>query len=354
MIEQNIKRLLNYYRNGNAEDAPVLFEDDGLAYMSCGRATYMLCVKNADADIYGKYCAEIAALGLTRSAYREERGNLFSTFEGEGEYIYAYYTACNGQIRAIVGPTESLLARERYADSEDKTQACLAFIPQPSDGNGYIIRLPDRRFLVFDGGYWGEDRVYKALRQLESGKIVIAAWFISHPHGDHYPAFIDFIRDHYGDDDVKIECLVHNYVHHGLYNITGSAGVENNGRDVELLYDSLAQYAHDLPIIKAHTGQILELGCARAEILYTIEDLVPQRIRNINNTSMVVRAELCGHKIMMLGDTCYDSAPLMIDMWGDYLRSDIMQIAHHGIWPSIKELYPTVIFPNASTPPSVS
>jgi hypothetical protein len=45
---------------------------------------------------------------------------------------------------------------------------------------------------------------------------------------------------------------------------------------------------------------------------------------------------------MLLADTCYDSAPIMIKMWGDYLNSDIMQVAHHGIWPSIKELYDSV------------
>ena len=40
----------------------------------------------------------------------------------------------------------------------------------------------------------------------------------------------------------------------------------------------------------------------------------------------------------------------MNDMWGDYLKSDILQIAHHGIWPSVESIYhsiqgETVLFP---------
>ena len=84
-----------------------------------------------------------------------------------------------------------------------------------------------------------------------------------------------------------------------------------------------------------------------------MEDLIPAALHNINNSSLVVRVNIGEHKIMLLADTCYDSAPIMINIWGDSLKSDIMQVAHHGIWPSIKELYEAVqgevaIFPAAN------
>ena len=34
-----------------------------------------------------------------------------------------------------------------------------------------------------------------------------------------------------------------------------------------------------------------------------------------------------------------DSGPIMHKMWGDYLKSDIVQVAHHGMWPSVAEIY---------------
>ena len=340
----NMSSQIDKERNNNLpsiEELPVI---DGFAVKSidCGEDTRMLCAEGAGADAYAEYCASVCNVGFKKISSRKEEGNLFTTFIGDREYIYVYYTEYNSQIRVITGPISSLLGEDYSIAVDEKFDSYFASVPQPGDGNGYIIRMPDGRFLIADGGYWEGDRVYNTLRELERGKIVIAAWFISHPHGDHYPAFIDFIRDHYNDDDIVVERLVHNYAHHEMYNISGTAGVERNGRDVLLLYDSLKKYAPGLPVMKAHTGQVINFGSATVEILYTVEDLLPNSIRNINNTSLVIRVNLCEHKIMLLADTCYDSAPIMINIWGDSLRSDIMQIAHHGIWPSIKELYESI------------
>lgn len=318
---------------------PVL---DGAAPIDCGENTRMVCIEDASASSYVEYCARVSEVGFENIFSREDSGNMFNAFVGDKEYAYVYYTDCNGQMRIITGPRGSLPKTDYSSDYSETADAYMATVPQPGDGNGFIIRMPDGRFLIVDSGYREDDRIYKVLRQLEKGKIVIAAWFISHPHGDHYPALLEFLRGHYGDDSVTVERVIHNFAHHEMYNITGSAGMENNGRDVNEFYGSIKKYAPDLPVLKAHNGQIINFGSATAEILYTVEDLLPRRIRNINNTSMVVRIDICGHRLMMLGDTCYDSAPIMIDIWGDRLRSDIMQVAHHGIWPSVKELYEAV------------
>ncbi|MBE6593022.1 MAG: hypothetical protein E7642_03405 [Ruminococcaceae bacterium] len=322
-------------------DLPI-FNAENVSKVDCGENTQMTCIEGTTADAYNEYCDAISNAGFEKISSRKETENLFTTFVCDKDYVYVYYTAYNSEIRVIAGPIESLLDEDCRTEISDGAEAYLASIPQPSDGNGYIIRIPDGRFLISDAGYRDGDRVYKALRELEEGKIVIAAWFISHPHGDHYPAFIDFIRDHYNDESVVIERVIFNYAYHELYNIKGTAGVEMNGREVIALYESLKQYAPELPVLRAHTGQVMDLGSATVEILYTVEDLLPRKIFNINNTSLVVRVNTCGHKIMLLADTCYDSAPIMIKTWGDYLSSDIMQVAHHGIWPSIKELYDSV------------
>ena len=65
---------------------------------------------------------------------------------------------------------------------------------------------------------------------------------------------------------------------------------------------------------------------------------------------MVIRMNIEGTSLMLLADTCYASGPILSKMWGDYLRSDIVQIAHHGMWPSVVDIYnsiqaETVIFP---------
>lgn len=320
--------------------------------VNCGRSTYMTHVAGASLKSYSDYCKQIEDAGFSKISSNEIRNNMFSTFVGENEYIYAYYTPYNNNIRVITGPIDSL-AREDYTDYDrmEIYTPFIASIPQPSQGEGYILRLNDGRFIVFDGGYSGSDRVYETLRQLESGDITIAAWFISHPHNDHYMAFIDFLKNHGSDKKVTLQRVIHNFADASYYDITGSAGIEKNSVDVNTVYNTIEQYAPDLPVIKAHTGQIINFGSVKIEILYTVEDLVPKALPNVNDSSMPIRVTMHDQTIMLLADTCYNSGPIMVKLWGDYLKSDIMQVAHHGMWPSVKELYDAIqgkvlLFPN--------
>ena len=57
---------------------------------------------------------------------------------------------------------------------------------------------------------------------------------------------------------------------------------------------------------------------------------------------------------MMLADTCYDSGPILNNMWGDYLKSDIVQVAHHGQWPSVESIYHSIAAEVALVPAVVS
>jgi glyoxylase-like metal-dependent hydrolase (beta-lactamase superfamily II) len=310
--------------------------------MDSGLDTTLLIADSMNIKTFDDYCADIEAADFKRESDRTQGSNRFVTFLAENHYIYLYRTGYNSQVRVITGPIEQY-AREDYTEDlkENKTPY-IASIPQPGDGEGYILRLPDGRFIIFDGGYKGEDRVYNTLRELDSGDIVIAAWFISHPHGDHYPALIDFIRDHGDDRSITIQRIMHNYTHHERYNINGSAGLDTSGTNVQELYTALETYADEVPIIKVHTGQVINFGSASIEIMYTIEDLMPNAIPNINDSSLVIRVHMADQSIMLLADTCYDSGPIMNNIWGSYLKSDIMQIAHHGQWPSVAEIYHSI------------
>ncbi len=311
--------------------------------IDCGESTLMKYFSNALVSEFEDYCEQIDSAGFEKLSEREEKGNLFATFAAEDGYAYLYYTEYNKEIRLITGPIEALALEDYSTGVEENTQAYIASIPQTQNGQGYIFCLPDGRFIIQDGGYAGDDRIYKALRNLApKGEITIAAWFISHPHGDHYPAFIDFIKDHNYDKSITVERLIHNYAHHEMYNITGSAGVDNSGESVQALYAAIEQYMPELPVIKAHTGQIMDFGSATVEVLYTIEDLIPAKITNINDSSMVIRLNMAGNSIMILADTCYASGPILNDMWGDYLKSDIVQMAHHSMWPSVESIYHSI------------
>jgi hypothetical protein len=114
---------------------------------------------------------------------------------------------------------------------------------------------------------------------------------------------------------------------------------EDCSDDAAKIRNLINSYIPKVPVLKVHTGQVIDFGGATVEILYTIEDLLPEPMLNVNNSSLVIRISMAGHKIMLLADTCYESGPLMTEMWGEHLRSDILQVAHHAQWPAEPELY---------------
>ena len=337
------------------------YVDGTVKEIDCGEQTTMHYVTGSSLDAFDTYCSALEEAEFKKTFDREEKDNVFRTFLAENHYVHAYYTKYNEEIRIITGPIEALAEQDYSTNLEEKYTPYIASIPQPDDGMGYIFRLPDGRFIISDAGYKGDDRVYKALTDLQkrdgdTGDIVIAAWFMSHPHSDHYPALLDFVKSHGRDKNIKLERIIHNYVEASMYNIDGTAGVDTSGKSVEEFYETLKKYAADVPIIKAHTGQTMNFGSVDIEIMYTVEDMIPGKINNTNGTSLVFRMILDGEdgaqSVMMLADTYVDSANIMIKMWGDYLKSDVMQMAHHAIWPANEALYhqikaETIIYPAA-------
>ena len=319
-----------------------VYAEGNVTTMDSGYNTELLIAESVTTKVFEEYCDTVEAAGFKRDFDRTEADNRFVTFLAANHYIYIYRTAYNSQMRVVTGPIEQYARPDYTEERKEETIPYIASIPQPNDGEGYIIRLPDGRFIIFDSGYKGDDRVYKTLRELEKGEIVIAAWFISHPHGDHYPAFLNFIKDHGFDRRITIQRVMHNYTHEDRYNINGSAGLEEAGKNVAEFYNVLEEYAHDVPVIKVHTGQVINFGDTSVEILYTVEDIMPRKLPNINDSSLVIRLHIATQSVILLADTCYDSGPIMNKIWGSYLKSDIMQIAHHGQWPSVAEIYHSI------------
>ena len=310
---------------------------DGTEKYSVGKGSEMT-YGSSTPEKFASFCAELDEIGFVKLYEQESAGNLFATYQGEDIYVYTYYTAYSGEIRVITGPLAEM-AQVSYDTGAPKTYTpYITSIPQPNNGLGLIMRLPDGRFIIVDGGYEDEDRVYATLRTLvPEGKITIAAWFISHPHLDHYRGFTEFLINHGGDEDVILERVMLNFTDPEKYVAVSEVGSAE--WDASYVLRIIRQEIPDVPVIKVHTGQIIDFGDATVEIIYTIEDIMPAPLPNINDSSLVIRAKMGGNSFMILTDTCYDSGPIMHDMWGEYLKSDMVQVAHHGQWPSVESIY---------------
>lgn len=197
-----------------------------------------------------------------------------------------------------------------------------------------VFQLEDGRFIIVDGGYSTAsiNMLYKTLRKLHvgKGKITIAAWIFTHAHADHVRAFVEL-----SNTTLKKRLVVENFVHH--FSTDTQYGRINDYAQSGNARSAMRGYK-DANIIKAHSGQVIKAGGVEIEMLFTYGDMEPSPLEQHNTTSLVFRVTAQDNSVMVLGDASNQSLQYMYRVYGDYLKSDMVQIAHHG-YNGIAEIY---------------
>ena len=344
-VKLKLDWTFNYVTKGTIEDIPQI-ENSNVKTTDCGNGTTLMTSRENAIETFDAYCGKIKAAGFEEISVREVNGHKFVTYFGENDYVYAYYAKDNasikriGTIKVVIGPKETFSTGD-FGGGEEKYEPSLAIIGLNRDynnGQGYVFLLPDGRFIIHDGGVHAEaNKISQTLKSMapDPNNIVIAAWVVSHPHGDHQWAFERFLENGYGDKTVKIESVIFNYAHPSAYMVQD----DDNSSTVNAMYKKIEQYLPTTKVIKAHTGQEFKFGSVNMEILYTVEDTLPSNLGYINDSSMVIRLTIGGQKILLLGDSAHKAGTILENMWGTTLKSDVVQLAHHGIWPSNESLY---------------
>ena len=315
--------------------------------MDCDNDTVMIYNTFITLEDFRAYCLELEQAGFETVAQRSECGNEFRAMTRGGRYVYTYFSRYLSASRIITGPVEMLGLEDCSDGLEEKYSPKLVTLGQTlriNCGQGYVFLLPDGRFIIQDGGCRfedGRDFVYDAMKSVapDPENMVIAAWVISHAHEDHQEAFEDFARDH--GDDVVIQKVIFNYLAAKTHIMAREDGSRDNCEElVHAIYEICSEYLPDTQVVKAHTGQMFTFGSVKMEVIYTVEDFFPSfGIDYTNASSTVVRITIAGQTFMLLADTTHNSGRILERVWKEYLKSDVMQIAHHGLWPSNASLY---------------
>lgn len=313
----------------------------------CGNHCVECCyydVFERDLRYYRKLLEET---GFQPIEQKEERENVFSFYRKGEIFVSVLYTQYNRAVKILAEQngnaqyypwTKNDTLPNRFPILVTQIGAEYFEDGRPSDGTentfdegfSYCIRLQDGRFVLIDGGYpWGTVDIRMLWNVLQKqnvlgGKPVIAMWIFTHAHPDHVGGYEVFERL-YGGQYV-LEMIVHNNAAVGDPCMADPCGYH------EKFVSILA--SDPTPQIKAHPGMQFRFGDILLETLYSFELFMPRVGLSYNQYSLVFRLSLYGKTILFLSDFADDSLfgdHLLNKMYGGNLRSDIVQLAHHGL-----------------------
>ncbi len=309
----------------------------------CGDGYQQATLSGADINGFESYCTLLESEGYTLYAENEMGENSFATYSKGEINVHAYFTPHNSEMRMIVSKKSTLpwIDATDYAKVCEPTLTLMGLEKSGSDGGlGMIIGLEDGSFIIIDGGNNNKteaDDLANTLKKLapDPKNVVIRAWIFTHAHGDHVGAFKKFSELYAKSGVFKVEKFLYNFCDAASQRVYG-------GISYTAARDGM-KYWKDAVHYKMLTGEVYRFPGCDIEILYCMSDFIPQiigeekGISDIDKDSLdnnietvVFRANIAGQKVMITGDTSKVCVDEICDRYGSYLKSDILQVPHHG------------------------
>ena len=318
---------------------------------------YELVYTDTSVEQFGTYCSSLETSGYTLYDRNEKNGNVYcSYFKSNSQLVYAYYTAYEKSVRIIVSPFNDGLLPLTFNSTEkvtefSVTQLELDYSAQNGGGMSYIITLEDGSFIVIDGGTstgTNVDHLHQKLQELNkrSGTPVIAAWYLTHVHQDHSNGFTAFATK-YGSQ-YRLEYAIHNIPSKTVADLSPDGPMSSYYASGNYM-NAVNAFVGEVKVVRVHTGMRINIHGAEFEVLYTWEDCFPNVLTTVNDSSVVMRMTLAGQTFLWTGDIQKQASSIIVSIWGDYVKSDYLQLAHHGwynggSWEFYRIIEPTVVF----------
>ena len=313
-----------------------------------GDGCYMLTFESVTEEALKSYVATFGNKGYEKHDENVIENNRFYTYANDKYALTAVYTGRDNKARLLIQSLQDTALPTLEEDNKyTPVSGCDTTITQlglyypygdnPAskyfNGMSYAIRLEDGSFILIDGGHNKSidgDRIYNVLKKQapDPDNIVIAAWVFTHAHSDHVGFFKSFAENY--ANKVTVEQFIYNFPSDEQKN-----GLADNQDMVEPV---LRQYFLNVPRVKAHAGQVFHIRNAKVTMLYTLE-MCEDKLTDYNTTSLVFTVEAEGYKFMVLGDYAEQGKTLRNMYTSKTLKSDIMQVSHHGVAGQSNDTY---------------
>lgn len=322
------------------------------AVANMGDGCYGVVIGGATPEAYNSYLSALALDGYKTYSENEIAGSLFATLHTEEYTVNAGYYNNIGEVRIIIEPYGDDTLPTAKSDTAPVTTSQVTMLGVEGISNGdyqqnglcLIYRLSDGSFVIVDGGHSANSGIYanniiEALREQSKTyaktdkDIRIAAWIITHPHSDHFGTFVKQYKQF---EKFTVERVMGNFwpenTFEGQKSVASSFAAGQYSTYVQT-YDIADTLGADYVV--PHVGQVWWFGDTAFEFLYTVESYLPQTTKVFNTSSLVFRtltSDATGKEtsVMVTGDATGNTMELLADTFGDELKCDMVQLAHHG------------------------
>lgn len=224
----------------------------------------------------------------------------------------------------------------------------------------YVIKTKGGKLIVIDGGIDGEGKdrspympaALRAIAGVGQGEYFeVEAWFLSHAHKDHMYELSKMLSEYSEESNYKINNIYFDFPEFGK---RGEYSTKNEDMEISKIRENMNKYGEVIGAGENYYDQIngafinaeaiaqglyFEIDGVRFDILQTWSNADGS---NINDTSIVIRMTAEGQSVLFLNDLATMGGRRLLATYGDQLKSDIVQMAHHGQGGVSKDVYEAI------------
>lgn len=224
-----------------------------------------------------------------------------------------------------------------------------------------VIKTPNDKIVVVDGGYIDYPPCLSAairaiLNKGQDEYFEIDTWFLSHGHVDHYGEFAKLMENLVDKPNFKVNNIYFDFPDFLNSNFIAS---DYNPDMLARLKKAFDIYAEKFEIdcngsyYDYLNGKVINQKSVKNGLTITVDgvhfDILQTRTDfddQVNSGSMVIRVraqtENGEKKIMLLNDVSILSGKRLLEKYGNELKSDVVQMSHHGQAGADKDVYDAI------------
>ena len=185
-------------------------------------------------------------------------------------------------------------------------------------GNSYVMRTAKGKVIVMDGGFPQEELTLRGFIGALGNQV--DAWFVSHPHDDHFGALVEILKN---PQHIRIKTIYHSRPSEAV--LKSEPESEKMARE---FYDLLAKNKEIKEVNLQQPGDTFFFDGMQVKILGVANEFLGNPY---NNSSMILRVWDKKKSILFLGDAGVECGQKVLD--GPFradLDCEYIQMAHHG------------------------